>query len=105
MESASVLGLHGEFDLVPKSQHRFYLKLGGAVGDYCTCGDELPRRNTGLVYVRYGTGIHVVIAGPLQIALGFEGNSILSKVSDDYDYNIFTIGLRMNNWLRLGPNR
>ena len=101
-ESAALVGLHGELDLVPQSKHRFVLKLGSAVGDYCTCGDELPRRQSGLVYARYGVGLHIVVLNPLQLTLGFEGNTILSKVRGDYDYNLFTIGLRMNNWLRLG---
>ena len=101
-ESASLIGLHGELDLVPQSKHRFVVKLGSAVGDYCTCGDELPRRQSGLVYARYGVGLQVVVLNPLQLTLGFEGNTILSKVRGDYDYNLFTVGLRMNNWLRLG---
>ncbi|PPK85252.1 hypothetical protein CLV84_2144 [Neolewinella xylanilytica] len=86
-----------QHDFVPDSPHRLFAQLGVATGDFCTCGDRLPRIDPGLVYVQYGAGINVRIWRQVYIDIAFEANTILSGPEDAYNYNVGTVGLHFEN--------
>jgi len=104
LSSVFLIGLTSEYDILHKSNHRLFIKLGLATGNYCTCGERLPRVYNGLGYVRYGMGTNISVNRYLQLTLGFEANTILNNIPDTYSYNIFYVGIRSNSWLKLGKS-
>lgn len=55
-----------------------------------------------LRYVRYGVGADIAVRDFLQLALQFEANTLLNHNASTHNYNILSVGLRSNGWLRLG---
>ena len=100
--SAFLFGLTGEYDLVPKSKHRFFLKLGMATGNYCPLSRRLPQIEPTLFYLRYGIGTNISVYKFVQLTLGFESNAPLNHDANTYSYNIISVGLRSNRWLQVG---
>ena len=103
--TAHLVGLSAEFDILPQSNTRLYATLGVATGNYCTCGRALPTIRPNLTYARYGAGTSIHLLKGVQLTLAFESNAIVNDIPDAYSYNIMSIGLRHNNWLRIGKKR
>ena len=84
------------FNALNSGTGQFYLQLGGAIGDYCTCGEDYTSRRSGLGYVNYGLGAHIRAIGPVYVNASFEGNPIVNRLGpsvDKYAYNVLQIGV------------
>ena len=80
-------------NILPSSKHQYYFELGGGFGDYCTCGDELPRQIDNLQYLRYGLGLNFFVTRSVAAGLHFQSNNILDRIEDKYAYNVFALNL------------
>ena len=82
-------------NIIPRSKHQYYFELGGGFGDYCTCGDELPRQIDNLRYLRYGMGLNVFVTRNVAAGLHFQSNNILDRIEDKYAYNVFALNVSL----------
>jgi len=89
--TAAVYGLSVRRNFLPRTRHQAYLELGGGVGDYCTCGDGLPRRRDNLGYLKFAIGFDFRIRPWFAVGLHVQSNFIVDRVVDKYAYNVFTL--------------
>ena len=82
-------------NIIPRSRHQYYFELGGGFGDYCTCGDELPRQADNLRYLRYGLGLNFFVTRNVAAGLHFQSNNILDRLEDKYAYNVFALNISL----------
>jgi hypothetical protein len=91
-----------QYDFVPNSKHRLFLESGVGFGEYCTCGELLPRQESGITYGSFGVGTHLRLWRGISLELAFTHNLPLGAIEDRHGYNIGSIGLHFNRVVRLG---
>jgi hypothetical protein len=89
--SAEVYSLSIRRNFLQKTRHQAYLELGGGLGDYCTCGEGLPRRQDDLRYLKYALGFDLNIYRSISLGVHFQSNNIIDKIVDKYAYNVLTL--------------
>ena len=80
-------------NLLPSLKHRFYVELGGGFGNYCSCGDDLPRVRDNLRYWKFAFGAELTLFRGFALSAQFQNNNILDKISDKYGYNVLAGGV------------
>jgi hypothetical protein len=95
-ERFTIYGLFAQYNILRNTDHRFFIETSISRGNFCTCGDFLPRKKENLYYWGLGIGydlpLNIVLNG-LYADFSFLNYLILSPVYDKYNYTQYVIGL------------
>ncbi len=90
-ETTGIYSLSIRRNFLQRSKHQLYLGLGGATGDYCTCGEGLPRQQDNLLYWKYELGFDLYLHKNLGFGVHLQSNNILDKITDKYSYTVLAL--------------
>ncbi len=95
-ENFSIYGLFAQYNLLSRTDHRFFLESSINRGDYCTCGKYEPYRMNDLHYFGIGIGydlpIKKLLPG-LYVDFSFLNYFLLNRINSKYNYTQYVIGL------------
>ncbi len=68
-------------------------ELGFYIGNYCTCGKDVPYKKNNLSYLNWGGGYNLKLQKYLRLDFAFTTAQVISKVVEPYGYTQYIIGL------------
>ena len=91
-----LLGAFQQYKFLNNRKGFGFLELGFYKGNYCTCGDDQPYKQSGISYLNWGGGYNRQIRKNLSIDIAFTTAQIVSKTPGRYGFTQYIIGLDYN---------
>lgn len=91
-----VVGAFSEFDVIPKFQHRAFVRLAYNYGNYCVCGPENPYKEDGLHYPAVAIGGEYYFTKHLAVSAEAENLFIMRRAANPDNFVRYGIGLKVS---------
>lgn len=95
-DSYYVVGAFSEIDVIPKFQHRAFVRLSWNYGNYCVCGPENPFKEDGLHYPAIALGGEYYFTKHLAVTAEAENLFLINRSLDPDNFTRYGIGLKVS---------
>jgi len=90
-----VVGAFSEFDVIPETTHRLFIRLSYNYGNICICGIEDPYKVDGLHYPAIAIGTEYYFTKLLAVSIEGENLLILPRSERPTNFVRYGVGLKM----------